>query len=92
MTETLEEEMDRQALRVNAELRRREALPKIETGVKITKGSRWMDANGWERGPMYERVPGVWADDDLTSMFHVNGIVIHSTVEDPRNLQDPITE
>jgi hypothetical protein len=92
MAETLEEQYEREKPRVDAELRRREALPKIDTGVKIKAGDRWCDAGGRCRGPMYERMPGIWADDDLTSMFHPNGIVLHSTVEDPLNLQDFVPE
>lgn len=90
MTETLEEEMDRQAPRVNAELRRRELLPKIDTGLTIKKGGMYLDSELWERGPMRERMPGIWADDDLTSMFHPNGIVIHSTEDDRRNLKSEL--
>lgn len=90
MAETLEEEMDRQAPRVNAELARRDAISKAVTGITMRYGAFFEDASHANHGPMFESVPGVWRHSGSDTAWHANGIVIHSTADDPRNLKTEI--
>lgn len=90
MAETLEEEMDRQAPRVNAELARRDAVKKADTGITMRYGAFFEDGNHANHGPMFESVPGVWTHRGSGMAWHANGIVLHSAVDDPRNLKTEI--
>lgn len=84
MAETLDEQYEREKPRVDAELRRREAVRNALTGVNLKVGGFYIDGHRRKRGPMRETVPGVWSDGTVS--YHANGVVMHSTLADPDNL------
>lgn len=90
MTETLEEQMAREAPRVNTELARRDAMAKSVTGITMRYGAHFDDGRNDTHGPMFESVPGVWRHRGSDMAWHANGIVIHSTLEDVRNLKTEV--
>lgn len=87
MTETLEEQMAREAPRVNAELARRDAIKKTVTGIVMRYGAFYENGHGTKHGPIFEVVPGVWAEKGRGTDWHSNGVVLYSTLDDPRNLK-----
>lgn len=92
MAESLEERYEREKPRVDAELSRRGAISRADTGITLRRGAFFEDSNGRKRGPVFETVPGVWGDSANNAAWHRNGIILHGYADDPRNLKTEVPE
>lgn len=61
------------------------------TGVTLHEGAAYRNARGDVRGPMTERVPGVWLDQYGT-LFHQNGIEWGHVIGSTANIVSNETE